>query len=60
MGEIFNLKELADDCVADKNIRFPARRARTADHRSGWLAGQPASDEVSRQTSVPAEAGTQS
>ena len=47
MGEIFELKELADDCAADKRLRIPVRRAGDPDHRRGRLAGQSAGDQVS-------------
>ena len=46
MGEIFDLKELAEDCAADRRLRVPVRRARDADHRRGRLAGQSAGDQI--------------
>ena len=42
MGEIFDLKELADDCAADKVYEFMFVAPGDPDHRRGRLAGQSA------------------
>ncbi len=46
MGEIFDLKELADDCAADKVYEFMFVAPAHPDHRRGRLAGQPAGDQI--------------
>ena len=40
MGEIFYLKDLADDCAQGQGVRVPVLRAGVADHRRGRLADQ--------------------
>ena len=48
MGEIFELKELAEDCAADKVYEFHVRGAGHSHHRRRWLADQPAGDQMTR------------
>ena len=46
MGEIFYLKDLAEDCADDKRLRIHVRRAGDPDYRRRRLADQSAGDQV--------------
>ena len=46
MGEIFYLKELAEDCDAGRHLRILLLRAAADHHRRHWLADQPAGDQI--------------